>query len=230
MATPFVDLRERLLRAGLAPRHVRRYLAELSEHLVDLTAEEQRAGRSDVDAQAAALLRIGGIEDLARAMIEQRQFQSWSAGAPWAMFGLVPPLLLAGAYLIACLILWSGWTIFVPAADTPFGPRLHGLALVYFGVGKLLYFGAPVLLGWGIGLIAARQRMGALWPTVGLLVTALLGASARVHASRPLVPGSVGNISMDFASTRGVQLLAILCFAALPYCIWRLHIARPASA
>jgi hypothetical protein len=229
MSTPFVDLRERLLRAGLAPRHVRRYLAELAEHLADVTAEEQRAGRSDANAQAAALVRIGGFDELARAMIEQRQFQSWCARAPWAIFGLAPLFLLAGAYLIACLILWSGWTIFLPAADTPFGPRLHGLAVVYFGVGKLLYFGAPVLLGWGVGLIAARQRMGALWPTVGLLVTAVLASSARVHASRPLLPGSVGNISMDFASTRGAQLLAILCFAALPYCIWRLHIARSAS-
>jgi hypothetical protein len=87
-----------------------------------------------------------------------------------------------------------------------------GLAVVYFGLGQLLYFGATVLLGWGIGLLA----------TVGLTFTALLAASARVHATRPLVPGSVGSISMDFASTRAVQLLAILCFAALPYAIWRL--------
>jgi hypothetical protein len=230
MATPFGDLRERLLRAGLAPRHVRRYLTELAEHLADVAAAEQRAGRSDADAQAAALHRIGTNDDLARAMIEQRELRSWSARAPWAIFCLVPLLLLAAAYLIACLILWSGWMMFLPAAQTPFGPRLHGLAVVYFGVGKLLYFGAPVLLGWGIGLIAARQRIGALWPTVGMLVTAVLAASARIHASRPLLPGDVGSISMDFAATRAAQLLAILCFAALPYCIWRLYSARSACA
>ncbi|HEY4972588.1 MAG TPA: permease prefix domain 1-containing protein [Steroidobacteraceae bacterium] len=230
MATPFVELRERLLRAGLAPRHVRRYLSELAEHLTDLTAEERRAGASEIDARAAALVRLGGIDELARAMIEQRQLQSWSARVPWAMFALAPLLLLAAAYLIAGVILWSGWTMFLPAADTPFGPRLHGFAVVYFGIGKLLYFGAPVLVGWGIGLLAARQRMGALWPAVGLLVIAMLAASARIHAARPLVPGTVGNISMDFSSTRAVQLLAILCLAGLPYGIWRLHIARSAGA
>jgi hypothetical protein len=127
MAAPFIELRERLLRSGVAPRHVRRLVAELADHLADLAAEERLAGRNDADAQSAALSRIGGVDELADAMIRQRRFQSWSARAPWAMFGIVPLLLLAGAYLIACLILWCGWRIFLPAADTPFGPPLHGL-------------------------------------------------------------------------------------------------------
>ena len=123
MAKPFNELRERLLRAGVAPRHVRRYLTELADHLADLRAEEERAGRSRAEAESAALVRLGGIDDLAKAMIEQRQFQSWCARAPWAMFGLAPLFLLAGAYFVACLYLWSGWKIFLPGADTPFGVR-----------------------------------------------------------------------------------------------------------
>ena len=50
----FRNLRERLLRAGVAPRHVRRYLAELEDHLSDLLAEEEQSGRSSADASAAA--------------------------------------------------------------------------------------------------------------------------------------------------------------------------------
>jgi hypothetical protein len=46
------------------------------EHLADLAAEEQRSGRSDVDAQVAALVGIGGIDDLARATLEQRQWRA----------------------------------------------------------------------------------------------------------------------------------------------------------
>src|SRR5487761_1581484 len=114
------ELRERLLRAGVAPRHVRRYLTELAEHLADLTAEEERAGRGRADAESAALVRLGRMDDLARAMIEQRQFQSWCARAPWAAFGLGPLFLLAGAWFVALFILWSGWKIFLPGADTPF--------------------------------------------------------------------------------------------------------------
>src|ERR1700748_2631992 len=105
MPKPFHELRERLLRAGMAPRHVRRYLSELADHLADLKAEEERAGLNRTDAETAALARLGGMDDLAKSMIEQRQFQAWCARAPWAIFGLAP-LLLAGIWFVSLLILW----------------------------------------------------------------------------------------------------------------------------
>src|SRR6266849_9460924 len=153
MAKPFHELRERLLRAGVAPRHVRRYLTELADHLAELKAEEERSGRSRADAESAALIRLGGMDDLAKAMIEQRQFQSWCARAPWAMFGLAPLFLLAAAYFVACFILWSGWKMFLPGTNTPFVP-IDGLANFYFQVGRLIYFSAPIFIGWAIGLVA----------------------------------------------------------------------------
>ena len=55
----FHELRERLLRDGVAPRHVRRYLGELTDHFADLTAEEQQAGRNLAEAKSAALERLG---------------------------------------------------------------------------------------------------------------------------------------------------------------------------
>ena len=238
MAKPFHELRERLLRAGIAPRHVRRYLSELADHWADLRAEEERAGRSRADAEAAALLRLGGVDDLAKAMIEQRQFQSWCIRAPWAIFGLAPIFVLAGSYFVALLILWSGWKIFLPGADTPFGTRVHGIANFYFGVGRLIYYGAPILIGWGIGIIAARQRLKAVWPTVGLVLIAWIGGTAQVHASRTAVPGGFGHISMGFAhgaSMPGVfdglsHALVILSLTVLPYLIWRLQKAHSLSA
>src|SRR5713101_8937848 len=237
MAKPFHELRERLLRAGVAPRHVRRYLTELADHLADLKAEEERSGRSRADAESAALIRLGGMDDLAKAMIEQRQFQSWCARAPWAMFGLAPLFLLAAAYFVACLILWSGWKIFLPGTDTPF-VRIDGFAILYFGVGWSLYSGAPILIGWAIGLIAARQRFNLVWPTVGLALIALIGGTAQVHASRPAVPGGVGHVSMGFTlgpSVQGISYglfhaLVILSLTVLPYLIWRLQKAHSLSA
>ena len=152
MAKPFHELRERLLRAGVAPQHVRRYLAELSDHFADLRAEEKHAGHGPAHSESSALARLGGMEELAQAMIEQRQFQSWCVRAPWAMFGVAPILLLAAAWLVALFILWSGWQIFLPGADTPF-VRIDGLReIFYFNVGRLLYFGAPIVVGWGICL------------------------------------------------------------------------------
>jgi hypothetical protein len=241
MAKSFPELRERLLRAGVAPRHVRRYLIELSDHLADLTAEEERAGRSRAEAESAAVIRLGTIDDLSKAMIEQRQFQSWCARAPWVMFGLAPLLLLSGAWFVAFFILWSGWRIFLPGADTPFGAghgRIDEFAILYFQVGKWLYFSAPLLVGWGIGLIAARQRLKLIWPSIGLLLIALVGGTAQVHAGRTAVPGGLGHISMDFvlgASIHGIpdglfHALVILSLMVLPYLIWRFHKARSLSA
>src|SRR5947199_7540964 len=242
MAKQFNELGERLLRAGVTTRHVRRYLTELAEHLADLRAEEERAGRSRADAESAALVRLGVMDDLAKAMIEKRQCQSWCVRAPWAMFGLAPLCLLAGAYFVACVYLWFGWKIFLPGADTPFvsptGP-IYGIANMYFQAGKFYYFSVPVLVGWAIGLIAARQRLKAVWPTVGLVLIAWMGATAQIQASRTAVPGGLGHISMNFFTLRPagqaisgdlVHALAIFMLAVLPYLVWRLQKTDSVSA
>jgi hypothetical protein len=233
MPKPFDELGERLLRAGVAPRHVRRYVKELTDHLADLTAEEERAGRSRADAEAAALSRLGGMDELAKAMTEQRQFQSWSARAPWAVFGCGSLLVLAGAYFVACFILWSGWKMFLPGADIPFGVRvggpIYGIENIYFQTGRMIYFAAPILVGWGLAVMAARQRLKAVWLAAGLVLVAWVGGTARVHAIRPAVHGSGGQVSMSFftlgqsVEQSVIGFLLILSLAGLPYLIWRLQ-------
>ena len=64
MARLFDELVERLLRAGVAPRHVRRYLRELGDHLADLRAEEEHAGKS-------------------RAMRNRRRWRGWAKWKIW---------------------------------------------------------------------------------------------------------------------------------------------------
>jgi hypothetical protein len=116
-------------------------------------------------------------------------------------------------------------------SDAAYCVRIDGWAIFYFGVGRLLYFGAPILIGWGIGIIAARQRLKAVWPAVGLVLIALVGGTAQVHASRTAVTGGLGHISMDFAlrtSARGIpdglfHALLIFSLTMLPYLIWRLQ-------
>jgi hypothetical protein len=227
MAKPFSELREGLLRAGVTPRHVRRYLTELADHLNDLKAEEERAGHSPAAAESAACILLGGTDELAKAMIEQRQFQLWCVRAPLAMFGVAPVLLLAGAYLIACLILWSWWKIFLPGIEAPFA-HLNRLAIFYLGVGWLLYFGAPIFVGWGIGFIAVRQRLKTVWPFVGLILITLIGCVAQVRVRRPVVPGGAGHVSMVFSPGLSVESgllygLWILSLMVTPFLFWRLE-------
>lgn len=223
------ELRERLLRAGVAPRHVRRYLAELGDHLEDLRAEGEGAGLSRSNSESAAIVRLGGIDALSKAMIEKRQFQSWCARVPWAAFGIVPLLLLAWAYFAACFILWTGWALFLPGTHSPFIP-VAGLANLYFGLGRMIFFGAPVLVGWCVGLMAVRQRFGVLWPAIGLLLVSLVGGTARVHAIPPAGPAAAGHVSMGLSIgefvlgiTNGLlHASVILLLTALPYLAWRL--------
>jgi hypothetical protein len=230
MAKQFSELSERLLQAGVAPRHVRRYLGELTDHLVDLRAEERQAGRSRAEAAAAAMARLGGVDELAQAMIGQREFQSWSVRAPWAALGVAPLLVLAGAWYVALFILWSGWNVFLPGSDTPF-VRVQGLAMLFFGVGRSIFFGAPLLIGWGVGLMAARQRLKAVWPAVSLVLIALIGGTTQVHVSRTRMAGGLGYVSMNFNIGPGnlqgipagvVHALVILALTAVPYFVWRL--------
>jgi hypothetical protein len=225
------ELRERLLRAGVAPRHVRRYLAELTDHLADLRTEEGHAGRSAAEVESAALARLGNTDDLAKAMIEKRHFQSWCARAPWAMFGLAPALVLAAAWIVALFILWSGWYMFLPGAETPFGGhRVHGFANLYFQFGKAIYFYAPILVGWGIGILAIRQRMKTAWLAAGMLLLALAGSTAHVYAGRTAVPGGFPHVRMSFtvALVQGrpfglLHMMILLSIAALPYVVWRIY-------
>lgn len=233
MATWLCELRERLLRAGVAPRHVRRYLTELHEHWADLTAEEERAGRNRAEAEAQALARLGRVDDLARTMIERPTLRSWTARAPWAMLGAGPVLGLIAGWGMALLILWSGWTWFLGGSQTPFVP-LHGFAIAYFGVGRLLYYTAPLLAGWGMILLAGRQRVQAIGPVIlGSLVVALLGATGAVDVRTPVVPGDTGDVGIrffppasQFADVAGHALL-LFVLVSLPYLVWRWRSSRP---
>jgi hypothetical protein len=163
------------------------------------------------------------------------RFHSLCAGAPWAIFSLAPLTLLAGCYIAACLILWIGWTIFLPGSDTPFGggPQ-HGLANLYFQFGKYFYGCAPILVGWVVAVLAVRQRAKAVWPLTGFVLVAWMGATVRIRASRTGIPDGLGHIRMDFVlwqwAQKGhdglVHALVILSLAVLPYLLWRIQIAR----
>ncbi len=89
---PFESLAERLLRAGVAPRHVRRYLRELSEHQEDLLRAELAKGSDAIAAREAARARLGTEESLAQSMLERPELRSTAARFPALVFGFGPVL------------------------------------------------------------------------------------------------------------------------------------------
>jgi hypothetical protein len=231
----FTQLRERLLRAGIAPRHVGRYLSELTDHLADLTVEEQTRGLPVSAAHSAALARLGDTNTLAAAMIAQPRLRSLSVRMPWAVFGLVPLLSLALLWTVSLFLLWFGWQHFLPGTVSPFGhrPGPHNLfeaSNIYFQLDRALFFAAPVLVGWTAALIAARQRLNPGWPAAGLLLIATLSSTSNVYAVHHNVPGTTGSIHLS-CSAGSVTVLAriviVLCILMLPYLAERLRNHHP---
>jgi len=100
---PFEGLCETLLRGGVAPRHVRRYLRELDDHLADLTEAQRIAGYDPANAAIRAQAQLGSEAELVAAMLAQPSLRTLAARAPWLVFGLLPPLAALAAFFLAAL-------------------------------------------------------------------------------------------------------------------------------
>lgn len=179
----FEGLRETLLRGGIAPRHVRRYLRELEEHYADLYAAQREAGFEPEDAAIRARARLGGDAELAAAMIDQRDFRSISARFPWAIFPLLPlPAVIAGLALPLFLLIglvklygfWIGASTFV----VPDWYRLLAGLLI-----PSAWFAVMPLATLALTIIVWRQRLSILWLLPCLLL--LLPLITDLHADFP---------------------------------------------
>jgi hypothetical protein len=73
----FDALRAELLESGVAPRHVRRIVAELDDHLDDLCREARLEGMSETDARDWAMQRIGDQRQIARRMLASADLRAW---------------------------------------------------------------------------------------------------------------------------------------------------------
>jgi len=218
MSPQFEPLCEQLLRAGIAPRYVRRYVTELEEHLEDLTAAFMEEGAARPEAEARAYARLGYPEDLAQAMIGRQELRSWSARAPWAILVLGPLSLALGT--VACAFL------LVLAQEYGMGPGSHPDIPAWFvGLSKMVEalanFGLPVLCGWAIAAIAMRQRLQSIWPLLALALVALLGSQIQLNVL--LVPGGHGSIEVGFGlgATPDPRLALNLLLIVSPYLMWR---------
>jgi hypothetical protein len=166
----FDNLREKLLLGGIAPRHVRRYLTELNEHLDDLTREQREAGYDGEDANIRARARLGSDDELAWAMLAQKGFRSMAARAPWAVFLLLPPVVavLIGMLFIGSLVLIGKYFGYfgVPAASLPpqwFQTLAHSLVVL----SNLATMPLAAIL---FVSVAQRQRLKLVWPLFATLV------------------------------------------------------------
>ena len=191
---PFEAVAETLLKGGVAPRHVRRYVRELDDHLGDLIAQQRQAGYDGEDARARARARLGEDAELAQAMLNQPGLRSWPARLPWLVFVALPPIVTILAIMPIFLLFYflgdGAEKISVVTAIPP--GWLRAVAQVVLAAINVLAVPAIVTL---FAVLARRQRLALLWPLLGVAVLALLMPQFSYQFGRPFVPHS-GSISV----------------------------------
>jgi hypothetical protein len=181
----FERLSERLLHAGIAPRHVHRYVRELRDHFDDLVAEEKTSGTARELVGTRALSRLGNDEDLAQAMLARPELKSFTARYPWAVFGIGPVVMLAMA-IAAALFLEMGLLIFLnylhndvlgltPATAAAKIANAKIVTLIFTGYNALAVYGAPPVFSWLIYRAGSRQKMRPAWIVTGVVLVCVLG-------------------------------------------------------
>ena len=75
-------LRSTLLRAGVAPRHVKRVELELGDHFRDLVDDGLASGLDRGEAETRALGALGNIESIAADICSRPELRSWAASYP----------------------------------------------------------------------------------------------------------------------------------------------------
>lgn len=88
-------LQSHLLRAGVAPRHVRRTVSELQDHYDDLLDCALAQGDTLPEAQSNALREIGDVHDLAAAVRAQPELRDWTQRMPYLALVIYPMTCIA---------------------------------------------------------------------------------------------------------------------------------------
>jgi hypothetical protein len=173
----------RLLRGGIAPRHVRRCVEELRAHRTDLIAQLRAQGHDPHVAATEAEARLGTAEDFIAATLARPELRGWASRAPWLVFVVLPVagFVLLGVALVSLLIAWL--ELMDPTSKAAADPAVWRLG------GALLT--AAVLWVIPLGLIATilgiawRSQIRLAWPAVGLLLVAAAAAAVNMHFAGP---------------------------------------------
>jgi hypothetical protein len=180
----FEALREHLLRAGVAPRHVRRYVGELRDHFDDLVREETANGASRGAAKIKARTRLGIDSDLAAVMLARPDLRSLTARYPLAVFGLGPI-----AMVLAALVAGLAAEIGIIKAATALVPHNHSVTLresFVFAMAiwnSLATYVAPLAIAVALCIVGLRQRMAPKWIFVGIACACFFGALQEISFS-----------------------------------------------
>lgn len=230
----FDALRERLLRGGVAPKHVRRTIGELRDHHTDLFAEAFAGGCSIENAEREASMRLGDEDFLAAEVLARPELRSWADRWPWIAYCVMPTFLLVVATL--ALVVLLGLSDAAHTDHRTFSDRWGSPEAVWSvsGAIRLFYsFGLPVLLAGACCLVAGQRRVAVRWPLIGVIIASIVGGAVQFQVVWPYGPAADGAVSLrlswpPFPGSGAAALRAALtCAVTLgPFLWWRKRVAR----
>lgn len=221
----FGSLGERLLRVGVAPRHVRRLLDELAAHYALLVEEETDRGQPPELARSLARTRLGTDAEIVARASEQPMLRSWGARLP-LLCAIAPLLGLAGS---AVLLIASLVAVFAVAAP-PGEPKdwLRGGTML---VGWTMMYGLPLLWAYILARYSVSRRLGWRWPLTGLTLAAAGGAVTNfsVNWAGPGVRGALSagvGWSPGHALSFAARSLVTVAFGVALYLLFRARLGQ----
>lgn len=182
-------LGERLLRAGVAPRHVRRYRRELRDHYDDAMQEELAKGAGRAAAEESAAKRLGELDHLVESALARRELLSWSRRWPWAVYVVAPLLLLPAAFVATILAMVGLMRVVMPEAqgDIP-APLLEMLkAIRLFGL-----YALPAITASGFALLAGRRNVPRAWAWASIVLITFVGALPNLDVYTDQIGAGIG--------------------------------------
>jgi hypothetical protein len=229
-----VWLRVRLLRGGVARKHVNRTLKELRHHLADLERKAISEGLSQSDAAAQAAEQLGDPQLIIEEALARPELRSWAYRWPWVIYGIFPVVALAltavGAMLgvVGLLEFAESSSGLSPAgfANAMFD-QAWARALVEIWRVSMVYI-LPVVFAGGLCILAGKRDAPILWPTVGVFLTLFLGFCYDLTVVPPPAPDQLALFSAGIGfgtdrllSIRVFRLLIPLILVLSPYYWWR---------
>lgn len=117
----FDAFRASLLRAGVAPRNVRRAVLELGEHYDDLVDDAVAGGMGRTDAERQACCELGDLQAIASEIAARPELRSWA----WQY-----PKLALVFYPLACLAVLPAVPLIAGVVNAPVLARWAGCAVL----------------------------------------------------------------------------------------------------
>lgn len=209
LSQPFDPLRRELLRKGVSPRYIRRYIAELSDHRHMLVEENRSAGRTLEEATLQARGQLGDEAELLRSVLERRAVFALARRRPGIVFALCPiPALYATKFLI--LLFGVSVTLLLRrCADVSTGWTNSLRTLMHF----CLDYGAPLAVAALYCTLAYRRGCRPVWPVLSSLLLGLAAGCVHFEMRQPM-------FHMDFVQAgTGVFSLTVTPVLLVPLAV-----------